>query len=179
MKPLVAVAPGTRVVLGIGFFVLLVAVRAAATIGGLVSKTFLADPLTMVRSGWTLLTEMGFAHDIGMTVWCVLGGFVVAAALALPLGAASRWGRRVGAGERRSSSKARTVPERYRCALSQVKTARGAAATRYRTCGALERRDTATRVAGHGCRLDPVQGRRPAPALTRGLSASFTFRRAR
>ena len=29
---------------------------------------------------------MGFANDIGMTVWRVLGGFVIAAVLALPLG---------------------------------------------------------------------------------------------
>ncbi len=86
MKPLTPVAPGTRIVLGVSFFVLFVAVWAAATFGGFVSKTFLADPLTMLRSGWTLLTEMGFAYDIGMTVWRVLGGFVIAAALALPLG---------------------------------------------------------------------------------------------
>jgi hypothetical protein len=65
---------------------LFVAVWAAATFGGLVPKIFLADPLQMLRSGWTLLTEMGFAHDIGMTVWRVVGGFVIAAALALPLG---------------------------------------------------------------------------------------------
>lgn len=88
MKPLVPVAPGTRVVLGVSFFVLFVAVWAAATFGGFVSKTFLADPLTMLRSGWTLLTEMGFAKDIGMTVWRVVGGFVIAAAIALPLGVA-------------------------------------------------------------------------------------------
>jgi NitT/TauT family transport system permease protein len=86
VKPLTPVAPGTRIVLGVSFFVLFVAVWAAATFGGFVSKTFLADPLTMLRSGWTLLTEMGFAYDIGMTVWRVLGGFVIAAALALPLG---------------------------------------------------------------------------------------------
>ena len=86
MRPLTPVAPGTRVVLGVSFFVLFVAVWAAATFGGFVSKTFLADPLQMVRSGYTLLTEMGFAKDIGMTVWRVLGGFVIAAALALPLG---------------------------------------------------------------------------------------------
>jgi NitT/TauT family transport system permease protein len=88
VKPLVPVAPGTRVVLGVSFFVLFVAVWAAATFGGLVSKTFLADPLTMLKSGYTLLTEMDFAEDIGMTVWRVLGGFVIAAALALPLGVA-------------------------------------------------------------------------------------------
>ncbi len=86
MKPLTPVAPSARIVLGVSFFVLFVAVWAAATFGGFVSKTFLADPLTMLRSGWTLLTEMGFAYDIGMTVWRVLGGFVIAAVFALPLG---------------------------------------------------------------------------------------------
>ncbi len=86
MRPLTPVAPGTRVVLGISFFVLFVLLWSAVTFGGLVSKTFLADPLTMVKSGYTLLTEMGFAGDIGMTVWRVLGGFIIAAALALPLG---------------------------------------------------------------------------------------------
>lgn len=88
MKPLVPVTPGTRVVLGVSFFVLFVAAWAAATFGGFVSKTFLADPLTMVNSGYTLLTQMGFAHDIGMTVWRVVGGFVIAAVIALPLGVA-------------------------------------------------------------------------------------------
>lgn len=88
MKPLTPVTPSARIALGVSFFVLFVAVWAAATFGGFVSKTFLADPLTMVKSGYTLLTEMGFAHDIGMTVWRVLGGFVIAAAIALPLGVA-------------------------------------------------------------------------------------------
>ncbi len=88
MKPLVPVAPGAKVALGIAFFVLFFAVWAVATLGGFVQKTFLADPITMVRSGYTLLTEQGFAGDIGMTVWRVLGGFVIAAALALPLGVA-------------------------------------------------------------------------------------------
>ena len=45
MKPLVPVAPGAKVALGIAFFVLFVAVWALATFGGFVSKTFLADPL--------------------------------------------------------------------------------------------------------------------------------------
>jgi NitT/TauT family transport system permease protein len=78
MRPLTPVAPGTRVVLGISFFVLFVAVWAAATFSGFVSKTFLADPVTMVKSGYTLLVEMGFAYDIGMTVWRVLGGCLAA-----------------------------------------------------------------------------------------------------
>ena len=86
MKPLQPIAPTTRTTLGIAFFVVFVGAWAIATLGGFVSKTFLADPITMVHSGWTLLTEMGFVTDIGMTVWRVLGGFVIAALLALPLG---------------------------------------------------------------------------------------------
>ena len=86
MTPLKPVEPTTRVVLGILFFILFTAVWAGVTLGGLVNKTFLADPLTMVKSGWTLLTTMGFGWDIGMTVWRVVGGFIIAAALALPLG---------------------------------------------------------------------------------------------
>ncbi len=64
------------------------AVWAIATFGGFVSKTFLADPLTVFKSGWTLLTEMGFLKDIGMTVWRVVGGFLIATAFAVPLGIA-------------------------------------------------------------------------------------------
>ncbi len=88
MKPLTPVTPTARVVLGVSFFVLFVAAWSLATFGGYVSKTFLADPLTMLQSGYTLLAEMGFAKDIGMTVWRVVGGFVIAAAIALPLGVA-------------------------------------------------------------------------------------------
>jgi NitT/TauT family transport system permease protein len=88
MKPLVPVSAGARVALGISFFVVFVGVWSLATFGGFVQKTFLADPLSMLRAGWTLLAEYGFAHDIGMTVWRVVGGFVIAAVLALPLGVA-------------------------------------------------------------------------------------------
>jgi NitT/TauT family transport system permease protein len=88
MKPLTPVDPTARVALGIGFFVLFFIAWGAVTFSGLVSKTFLADPLTMVQSGWTLLFEQGFAADIGMTVWRVLGGFIIAAVVALPLGVA-------------------------------------------------------------------------------------------
>ena len=88
MKPLQPVAPGRRIALGVAFFVVFVGLWAAATLGGFVSKTFLADPLSMLRSGWELLARQGFAHDIGMTMWRVLGGFAIAALLALPLGVA-------------------------------------------------------------------------------------------
>ncbi|MBS0444838.1 MAG: ABC transporter permease [Proteobacteria bacterium] len=88
MKPLREIGAAARVALGVAFFVLFFAVWSAATFSGFVPKTFLADPLAMLRSGWTLLAEQGFAKDIGYTVWRVVGGFVLAAVVALPLGVA-------------------------------------------------------------------------------------------
>jgi NitT/TauT family transport system permease protein len=88
MTPLKPIAPARKTVLGVAFFVVFVAVWGAATFGGLVSKTFLADPLTMLREGWALFAQFGFAGDIAITVWRVGGGFVLAAACAVPLGIA-------------------------------------------------------------------------------------------
>jgi len=85
-RPLEPVSQRARIVLGIAFFVLFFALWAVATLGGYVSKTFLADPITMVKDGWILLTKFGFAHDIGMTVWRVVGGFVLAAIIGVPIG---------------------------------------------------------------------------------------------
>jgi len=86
MKPLAPISNAARLVLGILFFVLFFAAWALATLGGFVSKTFLADPITMVEEGWLLLTQHGFLADIGVTIWRVVGGFVLAAVVAVPLG---------------------------------------------------------------------------------------------
>ncbi len=85
-RPLEPIAPLPRLLLGILFFVLFVAAWSAATFGGFVSRTFLADPATMMQDGWILLTRFGFLHDIAMTVWRVVGGFVLAALIGVPLG---------------------------------------------------------------------------------------------
>jgi NitT/TauT family transport system permease protein len=42
----------------------------------------------MVREGWNLLAQHGFLKDIGVTIWRVVGGFVLAAAVGVPLGMA-------------------------------------------------------------------------------------------
>jgi NitT/TauT family transport system permease protein len=86
VRPLQPVSNGTRVVLGISFFALFTAGWAIATLGGFVSRTFLADPLTMLKDGWELLTVHGFSADIGITIARVVGGFLMAAVLAVPLG---------------------------------------------------------------------------------------------
>jgi NitT/TauT family transport system permease protein len=88
LTPLKPVGPGARFALGAAFFVLFFAAWALATFGGYVSPTFLADPATMMREGWNLLVEHGFIKDILITIWRVFGGFLLAAAIGIPLGMA-------------------------------------------------------------------------------------------
>ena len=88
LAPLEPVSSRSRWMLGLAFFALFVAVWAFFTLGGFVSPTFLASPVTMVKEGWLLFTEYGFIKDIGMTIWRVVGGFILAAVIAVPLGIA-------------------------------------------------------------------------------------------
>ncbi|MDN8612365.1 ABC transporter permease [Variovorax ginsengisoli] len=88
LAPLEPVGARARWLLGVGFFVLFVAVWGFFTLGGFVSPTFLASPVTMVKEAVLLFTEFNFGHDIGMTVWRVFGGFVLATIVAVPLGIA-------------------------------------------------------------------------------------------
>ena len=86
MRPLEPVAQSTRTLLGISFFVVFFALWAAVTLGGLVPKIFLADPITMVKDGVALITQHGFLKDIAVTIWRVVGGFILAALVAVPVG---------------------------------------------------------------------------------------------
>ncbi|WP_149538982.1 ABC transporter permease [Siccirubricoccus phaeus] len=86
MRPLQPVGAGARIVLGALFFALFIGVWAAVTYGGVVPALFLASPGRALASGWALLAEYGFAFDIGVTVWRVVGGFLLAALVAVPLG---------------------------------------------------------------------------------------------
>ena len=51
LAPLEPVSPRAQWLLGLGFFVLFFAVWGVATLGGFVSPTFLADPVTMAARG--------------------------------------------------------------------------------------------------------------------------------
>ena len=86
LRPLEPVSNRARIVLGASFFVIFFGLWALVTLGGYVSATFLADPITMIHDGWLLLTKFGFAHDIAMTIWRVVGGFVLASVIAVPIG---------------------------------------------------------------------------------------------
>ncbi|STI26747.1 Uncharacterised protein [Escherichia coli] len=86
MVPLRPVASRHRWFLGFCFFVLFFALWALVTFTGLVSPTFLASPASMLQEGGLLFTDFDFTTDIGMTVMRVLGGFILACIIAVPLG---------------------------------------------------------------------------------------------
>jgi NitT/TauT family transport system permease protein len=88
MTPLSPIVAGAQVALGIAFFVLFVVAWSVATFGGFVPKTFLADPGRCCTKDGCCSRRFGFAKDVGITIWRVLGGFILAAAVGVPLGIA-------------------------------------------------------------------------------------------
>lgn len=86
MRPLQPVSASARIGYGLAFFALFVALWSVATFGGYVQRLFLADPLTMLGEGYNLMVRYGFSFDIMMTIWRVLGGFILAVIVALPIG---------------------------------------------------------------------------------------------
>ena len=82
----VAVPRGRRIGLGIAFFVVFVALWWLTTASGAVPPQFLASPPQTVAAAWQLFAQFNFGHDVGMTIWRVMGGFVLAAVIAVPLG---------------------------------------------------------------------------------------------
>ena len=84
----VPVSRGWRIGLGIAFFVAFVAVWWLVTASGAVPPQFLASPPQTVAAAWQLFAQFHFGHDVGMTIWRVMGGFVLAAVIAVPLGIA-------------------------------------------------------------------------------------------
>lgn len=88
LKPLVPVTLERRIVLGVVFFVGFVGLWFLLTWSGAVPRVFLASPLQTLLSGWDLFATQKFGFDVGMTIWRVVGGFLMAAVIAVPLGIA-------------------------------------------------------------------------------------------
>ncbi|WP_341914729.1 ABC transporter permease [Ferrovibrio terrae] len=88
MKLLVPVTRESRIVLGIAFFIGFVGLWGLVTWAGLVPPHFLASPWQTVASGFKLFVDQKFSFDVGMTIWRVVGGFLIAAVIAVPLGIA-------------------------------------------------------------------------------------------
>ena len=88
MEPLKPVSQRARIVLGASFFVLFFAAWAIVTFSGIIDPMFLKDPAYTLMTGWSLFAEFGFIRDVGITIFRVVAGFILAAAVAVPLGIA-------------------------------------------------------------------------------------------
>ena len=88
MRLLVPVEPNLRIVLGVAFFVVFLSVWSFVVWAGMVQKGFLASPWQTLKSGWDLFATQDFSYDVGITIWRVVGGFLIAAVVAVPLGIA-------------------------------------------------------------------------------------------
>lgn len=82
-QPLPAAA---SILLSVSFFLVLLAFWAAATGLGFVSSFFLPSPMQVLRTGWQMYVSGGFLGDIVVSVYRVLGGYLLAAVIAVPLG---------------------------------------------------------------------------------------------
>lgn len=88
MEPLKPVSQRARIVLGASFFVLFFAAWAIVTFSGIIDPMFLKDPAYTFMTGWSLFAEFGFIRDVGITIFRVVAGFILAAVVAVPLGIA-------------------------------------------------------------------------------------------
>ncbi|MEJ1963776.1 MAG: ABC transporter permease [Gammaproteobacteria bacterium] len=86
MKLLVGVTPATRLWLAVSFFAAFLGIWFLITWAQWVPPNFLASPWRTLQSGIELFSGQGFLTDVGMTVWRVVGGFLLAAVIAVPLG---------------------------------------------------------------------------------------------
>src|SRR4051812_17522387 len=85
-EPLKPVSRATRLSLGAIFFVLFIAAWSLVTWGGIIDPLFLKTPLETLVTGYKLFAEFGFIKDVGITLFRVIGGFLLAAVVAVPLG---------------------------------------------------------------------------------------------
>ena len=74
--------------LGIGGFAVVLAVWAILTYGGLIEPLFLPKPDLVATALYDMFVHEGFASDVWASTYRILVGFLVAAAIAIPLGIA-------------------------------------------------------------------------------------------
>ena len=79
---------GLSLGLGIGGFVVVVAVWAVLTYGELIEPLFLPKPGVVAKALWEMFVHEDFISDVWASTYRILVGFLVAAALGIPLGIA-------------------------------------------------------------------------------------------
>jgi NitT/TauT family transport system permease protein len=74
--------------LGIGGFAVVLAIWAVLTYGGLIEPLFLPEPGTVAQALYDLFVHEDFAADVWASFYRIMIGFLVAAAIGIPLGIA-------------------------------------------------------------------------------------------
>jgi NitT/TauT family transport system permease protein len=74
--------------LGIGAFVLVLAVWAVLTYGGVVQPLFLPKPGTVAKAWYDMFAHEDFLSDVWASFFRIVVGFLIAAAVGVPLGIA-------------------------------------------------------------------------------------------
>jgi NitT/TauT family transport system permease protein len=88
LTPKEPIPRGLSLALGAGAFALVLAIWAILTYGGLVQPLFLPTPGTVAQALWDMFVHEGFAADVWASFVRILVGFLVAAAIGIPLGIA-------------------------------------------------------------------------------------------
>ena len=74
--------------LALSSFVVVIGLWAILSYGGFVRELFLPSPGKVARSAYTMFADEGFAHDVWASFYRIGIGFLVSAAMAIPLGIA-------------------------------------------------------------------------------------------
>lgn len=72
--------------LSVGFFIALLVLWSFVSAIGLVSDFFLPSPLQVLHAAWRMYVTQNFLWDIAISIYRVGVGFLLAAAIAVPLG---------------------------------------------------------------------------------------------
>src|SRR5438034_2342120 len=75
-------------VLGISCFALVIGIWALLSYTGQVRSYFLPTPVTTARTLYDMFAHQGFIHDVWASTYRIMLGFLIAAAIAVPLGIA-------------------------------------------------------------------------------------------
>ncbi|MFX3617429.1 MAG: ABC transporter permease [Sporolactobacillus sp.] len=84
--PKAEISHTSYLLLGILGFLLVLAVWSLLTYGKLVDNFFLPTPSETFQAAINLFAQLGFTSDVGITIYRVMAGFVLAAVIAVPLG---------------------------------------------------------------------------------------------
>lgn len=85
-RPKGKIKTGYVVALAAAAFIIILGGWSLATLTGAVDPFFLPPPTAVIDTAVSLFSQGDFINDIGITVFRVMAGFIIAAAVALPLG---------------------------------------------------------------------------------------------